>query len=79
MPTVTTFSSDNDLSRYFQEVGRYPLLDAETEADLARRWRDRRDPEALELLVGSHLRLVVKIAKGHLGYGLPRSRKAMSA
>jgi RNA polymerase sigma-32 factor len=68
-----TFSSEDNLSHYFRQVGRFPLLDAETEAALANRWRDHRDAEAVRQLVGSHLRLVVKIARQHQGYGLPLS------
>jgi len=64
-------SSEDDLSRYMKEVRGFPLLDKETEADLARRWRDRRDPEAAKRLVGSHQRLVIKIAGQYRGYGLP--------
>jgi RNA polymerase sigma-32 factor len=53
-----------------KDVRKYPLLDKEVEADLARRWRDRRDPAAAEQLVGSYQRLVVKIAGQYRGYGL---------
>ena len=47
------------------------MLRPEQEFDLARRWRDRRDQEAADLMVNSHLRLVAKIAMGYRGYGLP--------
>ena len=63
-------SSEDNLARYMKDVRKYPLLDKEVEADLARRWRDRRDPEAAEQLVGSYQRLVVKIAGQYRGYGL---------
>nr|WP_246337301.1 RNA polymerase sigma factor RpoH [Azospirillum oleiclasticum] len=59
------------LSRYVEESRRYPILSPDDERDLAVAWRDRRDPVALEQLVGSHLRLVIKIARGFSGYGLP--------
>jgi RNA polymerase sigma-32 factor len=62
---------ENDLTRYLEESRKYPLLTVEQEQDLARRWRDRRDPEAIRQLVGSHLRLVIKIARSNRGYGLP--------
>jgi RNA polymerase sigma-32 factor len=52
------------------EIKRYDVLDADTEATLARQWHDRRDPKAIDGLVGSHQRLVVRIAKEHSGYGL---------
>ena len=60
-----------DLDHYLQEALRFPLLDPEQERALAERWRDAKDPEAAQLLLGSHLRLVFKIARGFRGYGLP--------
>jgi RNA polymerase sigma-32 factor len=60
-----------DLEHYLQEALRFPLLDPEEERALAERWRDTRDPEAAQRLLGSHLRLVFKIARGFRGYGLP--------
>ncbi len=60
-----------DLEHYLQEALRFPLLDPEEERSLAERWRDKQDPEAAQLLLGSHLRLVFKIARGFRGYGLP--------
>jgi RNA polymerase sigma-32 factor len=62
---------EDTLVRHMRVARRYPMLDSETEADLARRWRDERDPEAADRLVGSHQRLVVKIANEYRGYGLP--------
>src|SRR3989338_3354301 len=50
------------LSRYLQEVGKYPLLTAEEERKLAIAYREKGDKEAARKLVSSHLRLVVKIA-----------------
>ena len=49
------------------------MLEVEEERQLARRWQKHKDPEAASRLVNSHLRLVAKIAKGFLGYGLPLS------
>jgi RNA polymerase sigma-32 factor len=63
----------SDLDHFLQEALRYPLLDPEQERALAERWRDGRDPEAARLLLGSHLRLVFKIARGFRGYGVPLS------
>ena len=60
-----------DLEHYLQEALRFPLLDPEEERALAERWRETQDPEAARLLLGSHLRLVFKIARGFRGYGLP--------
>ncbi len=64
-------SPDTNLSRYLQRIRRYPMLSADEEVDLARRWKENRDEEAAERLVTSHLRLVAKIAMGFRGYGLP--------
>ena len=59
------------LESYIQTVNRFPILSAEEESGLARRFRDRDDLDAARQLVLSHLRLVVAIARGYLGYGLP--------
>jgi RNA polymerase sigma-32 factor len=59
------------LNHYVSEVRRYPMLTAGDEGELARRWRDKRDRLASERLVTSHLRLVARIARSFLGYGLP--------
>jgi len=58
-------------SRYLQEIRRYPILEASEECMLARRWREHGDANAMHKLITSHLRLVVKIAVGYRGYGLP--------
>jgi len=62
---------DTTLVRFVEEAKRFPMLSPEREQALARAWRDREDREALTQMVGSHLRLVVKIARGFTGYGLP--------
>jgi len=59
------------LSRYVEESKRYPILAPDDEHELAVAWRVRGHGGALEKLVGSHLRLVIKIARGFAGYGLP--------
>ena len=64
---------DNGLSRYLDKVRSYPILSRVEEGDLARRWRDQSDEDALSRLAGSHLRFVVKMAMGYRGYGLPVS------
>src|SRR6266480_2911667 len=61
------------LEAYVQTVSRFPILSAEEERALARRFRDEDDLEAARQLVLSHLRLVVAIARGYLGYGLPHA------
>jgi RNA polymerase sigma-32 factor len=62
---------DATLSRFVIEAKRYPILTLERERHIATRWRRRGDRRALDELVGSHLRLVVSIARGFAGYGLP--------
>ena len=59
------------LDAYVRSIGQVPMLEAEDERNLARRLRDYGDIEAARKLVLSHLRLVVSIARGYLGYGLP--------
>ncbi len=66
-------SAVGSLESYVQSVNRFPLLSQETEVDLARRFRDEGDVEAARQLVLSHLRVVVAIARGYLGYGLPHA------
>jgi len=61
------------LENYIQAVNRFPLLSAEQEHALALRLRDQNDLDAARQLVLSHLRLVVAIARGYLGYGLPHA------
>ena len=66
-------SSLGSIESYIQAANRFPLLSAEAELGLARRFRDEQDLEAARQLVLSHLRLVVSIARGYLGYGLPHA------
>ena len=61
------------LEAYIQTVNRFPMLSAEEEVGLAHRFRDAGDLEAARRMVLSHLRLVVALARGYLGYGLPHS------
>jgi RNA polymerase sigma-32 factor len=61
------------LESYIQTVNRFPLLSVEEERSLARRYRTDNDLEAARQLVLSHLRLVVAVARGYLGYGLPHA------
>ncbi len=61
------------LEAYIQTVSRFPILGLEEERALARRFRDQDDLDAARRLVLSHLRLVVAIARGYLGYGLPHA------
>jgi RNA polymerase sigma-32 factor len=72
-PALPSIASEGALARYLQEIRRFPMLDADEEYMLAKRWREHDDPEAAHRLVTSHLRLVAKIAMGYRGYGLPLS------
>ena len=60
------------LESYIQAVNRFPILSFEKERELARKFRSENDVEAARQLVLSHLRLVVAIARGYMGYGLPQ-------
>lgn len=71
--TLPTLSSDAGLRRYLQEIQKFPMLDADEEYMLAKRWSEYGDYDAAHTLVTSHLRLVAKIASGYRGYGLPMS------
>ena len=59
------------LSRYLAQIRKYPMLAADEEFMLAKRWQEHADQEAAEKLITSHLRLVAKMAMGYRGYGLP--------
>src|SRR3954465_14514507 len=71
--TLLNIAQSGGMGRYLEEAKRFPMLKPEEERDLALAWRDRNDEEALRQLTGSHLRLVIKIARGFAGYGLPAS------
>ena len=64
-------SSEGNLAFYLQEIKKFPLLTAEEEFMLAKRFKEHGDTKAAHKLVTSHLRLVAKIAMGYRGYGLP--------
>ena len=64
-------SSEGNLAYYLQEIKKFPILTAEEEYMLAKRFKEHGDTEAAHKLVTSHLRLVAKIAMGYRGYGLP--------
>jgi RNA polymerase sigma-32 factor len=72
-PQLPTVPSEGNLSRYLQEIRKFPMLEQDEEYMLAKRWREDNDTEAAHKLVTSHLRLVAKIAMGYRGYGLPLS------
>ncbi|WP_319486212.1 RNA polymerase sigma factor RpoH [uncultured Cohaesibacter sp.] len=70
---VPVLSSEGGLSRYLNEIRRFPMLEPQEEYMLAKRYADYGDKNAAHKLVTSHLRLVAKIAMGYRGYGLPVS------
>jgi RNA polymerase sigma-32 factor len=70
---LTSFSPDASLSRYLHEIRGFPMLSAEEEFMLAKRWQEHGDSSAAHRLVTSHLRLAAKLAMGYRGYGLPVS------
>jgi RNA polymerase sigma-32 factor len=70
LPILT---AESGLSRYLEEIRRFPMLEPQQEYMLAKSWREHGDRDAAHKLVTSHLRLVAKIAMGYRGYGLPIS------
>jgi RNA polymerase sigma-32 factor len=72
-PQLPTVASEGNLGQYLQDIRKFPMLDADEEYMLAKRWREAGDVDAAHKLVTSHLRLVAKIAMGYRGYGLPMS------
>ena len=68
---LPVLSSEGNLAIYLQEIKKFPILSAEEEYMLAKRYKEHGDTEAAHKLVTSHLRLVAKIAMGYRGYGLP--------
>jgi len=70
LPLIT---AESGLTRYLEEIRRFPMLEPQEEYMLAKSWREHGDRDAAHRLVTSHLRLVAKIAMGYRGYGLPIS------
>ena len=70
LPIIT---AEGGLTRYLEEIRRFPMLEPQQEFMLAKRWKEHGDRGAAHQLVTSHLRLVAKIAMGYRGYGLPIS------
>jgi RNA polymerase sigma-32 factor len=66
-------NAESGLTRYLEEIRRFPMLEPQEEYMLAKSWREHGDRDAAHKLVTSHLRLVAKIAMGYRGYGLPIS------
>ncbi len=72
-------SPEQGLSRYMQEIRKFPMLEPDTEYMLAKAWVDHEDTGAAHQLVTSHLRLAAKIAMGYRGYGLPTAEVVSEA
>ena len=70
LPMMT---AEGGLTRYLEEIRRFPMLEPQQEFMLAKSWKEHGDRSAAHQLVTSHLRLVAKIAMGYRGYGLPIS------
>ncbi len=70
---LPVLSAEGGLSRYLNEIRKFPMLEPTEEFMLAKRWQQTEDRDAAHRLVTSHLRLVAKIAMGYRGYGLPIS------
>jgi RNA polymerase sigma-32 factor len=70
---LPVLANEGGLSRYLDEIRKFPMLEPSEEYMLAKRWREHGDSDAAHRLVTSHLRLVAKIAMGYRGYGLPIS------
>ncbi len=66
-------AASGSIDAYIQAANRVPMLSEAEEKSLARRYRDEEDLDAARQLVTSHLRLVIAIARGYLGYGLPHA------
>lgn len=69
--TELDFTPDTNMSRYLQNIRRYPLLSQEEEYDLAVKYKQTHDKELAYKLITSHLRLVTKVVSKYKGYGLP--------
>ncbi|KQP40879.1 RNA polymerase subunit sigma-70 [Methylobacterium sp. Leaf104] len=68
---LPVLATEGGLSRYLDEIRKFPMLEPNEEFTLAKDWREKGDRNAAHRLVTSHLRLVAKIAMGYRGYGLP--------
>ena len=68
---LPVLATEGGLSRYLDEIRKFPMLEPNEEFTLAKDWREKGDRGAAHRLVTSHLRLVAKIAMGYRGYGLP--------
>jgi len=72
-PTSRKNNEQDDIGRYINRIREIPFLSHEEEYELAKRWREKNDRQAIDRLLTSHLRLVAKVAAGYRGYGMPLS------
>src|SRR4026208_1711842 len=70
-PALPIITAESGLTRYLEEIRRFPMLEPQDEYMLAKAYKEHGDRDAAHKLVTSHLRLVAKIAMGYRGYGLP--------
>src|SRR5262249_58266101 len=71
--TLPILTAESGLTRYLEEIRRFPMLEPQEEYMLAKRWREHGDRDAAHRLVTSHLRLVAKLALGYRRHGLPHA------
>ncbi|MEJ2118549.1 MAG: RNA polymerase sigma factor RpoH [Alphaproteobacteria bacterium] len=71
MASLPTVATSGGLTHYLEQIRRFPMLELKEEYMLAKRWQEHEDTGAAQKLITSHLRLVVRIATGYRGYGLP--------
>jgi RNA polymerase sigma-32 factor len=69
--SLPSVGAQGGLTRYLEEIRKFPMLEPQQEYMLAKSWREHGDRDAAHQLVTSHLRLVARIAMGYRGYGLP--------
>ncbi len=69
--SLPSVGAQGGLTRYLEEIRKFPMLEPQQEYMLAKSWREHGDRDAAHELVTSHLRLVARIAMGYRGYGLP--------
>ena len=70
-PVLSSYAVGHDLTGFIHAANNAPMLTREEEIDLANRFQSEKDLDAARQLVVSHLRLVIKVARGFMGYGLP--------
>lgn len=72
-PHVIRMASKDHLTTYIRDAARFPMISADEEVSLAKKWHEEQDPKAMKRLMEGHLKLVVKLAQGYRGYGMALS------